>query len=129
MLFNNARCRALTPDYVNNATGLQLHRFQWLDSDDLIGEIPHRWNMLVGYDKLRPLREVSNLHYTIGGPYFREYRNTDYAATWFVGLEAMLRCDQRVKGVKKKAKRKPKTKPKKSHRGKVKARKAKGRKR
>jgi hypothetical protein len=114
MLFNNARCRALTPDYVNTATGLQLHRFQWLGNDDLIGEIPHRWNVLVGYDKRRPLKEVSNLHYTIGGPYFREYRNSDYAKQWFDGRDAMQRCDQRAK---------------KKAAGKAKAKTAKGRKR
>ncbi len=108
MLFNNARCRALTPDYVNTATGLQLHRFQWLESDDLIGEIPHRWNLLVGYDKRLPLKDVSNLHYTIGGPYFREYRDTDYAKQWFDERERMLRVDQKTKKAKtaKKAKRK-----------------------
>ena len=95
MLFNNAKCRTLTPEYVNTATGLQLHRFQWLQSDDLIGDIPHRWNLLVGYDKRRPLKDVSNLHYTIGGPYFREYRNTDYAKQWFDERERMLRVDQK----------------------------------
>ncbi|HEX9568616.1 MAG TPA: hypothetical protein VF987_02975 [Rhodospirillales bacterium] len=97
MLFNNAKCRTLTPEYVNTATGLQLHRFQWLQSDDLIGDIPHRWNLLVGYDKRRPLKDVSNLHYTIGGPYFREYRNTDYAKQWFDERERMLRVDQKPK--------------------------------
>ena len=107
MLFNNAKCRTLTPEYVNTATGLQLHRFQWLQSDDLIGEIPHRWNLLVGYDKRRPLKDVSNLHYTIGGPYFREYRNTDYAKQWFDERERMLRVDQKPKKPKaKKAKAK-----------------------
>ena len=107
MLFNNAKCRTLTPEYVNTATGLQLHRFQWLQSDDLIGDIPHRWNLLVGYDKRRPLKDVSNLHYTIGGPYFREYRNTDYAKQWFDERERMLRVDQKPKKPKaKKAKAK-----------------------
>ena len=38
MLFNNPRCRALTPDYVNTASGLDLHRFAWV-GDGLIGEI------------------------------------------------------------------------------------------
>jgi hypothetical protein len=28
MLFNNTRCRALTPEYVNTATGLELHQFK-----------------------------------------------------------------------------------------------------
>ncbi len=101
MLFNNAKCRTLTPEYVITATGLQLHRFQWLQSDDLIGDIPHRWNWLVGYDKRRPLKDVSNLHYTIGGPYFREYRNTDYARQWFDERERMLRVDQSGKKSKK----------------------------
>ena len=68
MLFNNAKCRALTPDYVNSASGLQLHQFQWLESEDLIGALPQRWNHLVGYDA--PSEDVSLAHFTIGGPYF-----------------------------------------------------------
>ena len=94
MLFNNAKCTALSPDYVNTATGLELHRFKWLDSDDLIGDIPHRWNQLVGYDETLPTDQVSNLHYTIGGPYFDDYQDTDYADEWFAERDAMLRCDQ-----------------------------------
>ncbi len=49
MLFNNARCKALTPEYVNTASGLELHQFKWLANDDLIGELPDRWNHLVGF--------------------------------------------------------------------------------
>jgi hypothetical protein len=45
MLFNNERCRALSADYVNSATGLELHRFAWVD-DGLIGELPLEWNWL-----------------------------------------------------------------------------------
>jgi hypothetical protein len=33
MLFNNARCAALTPEYVNRASGLELHQFKWLESE------------------------------------------------------------------------------------------------
>ena len=95
MLFNNEKCKALTPDFVNTATGLELHRYQWLDGDHLIGDIPHRWNHLVGYDETVPVGEVSNLHYTIGGPYFDYYKDTDYAAEWFAEKDAMLRCDQK----------------------------------
>ena len=36
MLFNNERCRALTPRYVSAASGLELHRFAWTE-DRLIG--------------------------------------------------------------------------------------------
>ena len=95
MLFNNAKCKALTPEFVNTGTGLELHRFQWLDSDGEIGEIPHRWNHLVGYDEKVSTDQVSNLHYTIGGPYFDDYRDTDYADEWFRERDAMLRCDQK----------------------------------
>ncbi len=98
MLFNTAKCTALTPDYVNTATGLELHRFQWLGDDGQIGEIPHRWNHLVGYDETVPVAEISNLHYTIGGPYFDDYRDTDYAEEWFAEKAAMERCDQKPKG-------------------------------
>jgi hypothetical protein len=90
ILFNNARCRALTPDYVNTATGLQLHQFKWLGDDSLIGEIPHRWNHLVDYDPHLPLDQVSFLHYTEGGPYFEAYRNCGYAAEWFAERDRAL---------------------------------------
>lgn len=93
MLFNNARCRALTPAYVNEATGLQLHQFKWLADEQLIGELPHGWNHLVGYDRYDP--EASNVHFTDGGPYFAEHADCDYAQEWFAERERMLRVDQR----------------------------------
>lgn len=96
MLFNNEKCRALTPEYVNTASGLDLHQFKWLASDDLIGELPHKWNHLVGYDPVS--EEASNVHFTIGGPYFNEYVSCEYAHEWFAERDAMLRVDQRTKG-------------------------------
>lgn len=82
MLMNNAKCKALTPEYVETATGLDLHRFRWL-KDEEIGALPARWNHLVDYDPHLPLDDISNLHYTKGGPYFADYRNCGYAAEWF----------------------------------------------
>jgi hypothetical protein len=90
MLFNAAKCQALTPDYVNTASGLELHRFHWLGDDNLIGEIPHRWNHLVDYDPEVPVSEISNLHYTTGGPYFEEYKDCGYADEWRVERDQML---------------------------------------
>lgn len=90
MLMNCAKCTALTPDYVNTASGLELHRFDWLGDDTLIGELPLRWNFLVGeYDKL-PISEISNLHFTLGCPYFAAYKDCDYAELWRQEREAML---------------------------------------
>jgi len=88
MLFNNARCRALTPAFVNTASGLELHQFKWLDHDDLIGSLPDRWNHLVGYNPPRP--DAALVHYTLGGPYFEAYRDCEYAQEWFAEREAML---------------------------------------
>ncbi len=90
MLFNNDKCSVLTPDYVNSATGLDLHRFNWLESDELIGEIPPRWNHLVDYDPALPAEDISNLHYTTGGPYFEEYRNCGYADLWLQERDRMM---------------------------------------
>lgn len=89
MMFNNAKCRALTPDYVNRASGLELHQFKWLGNDELIGALPDRWNHLVGYSA--PRRDASLVHYTLGGPYFDEYRDCEYSKEWFAERDAMLR--------------------------------------
>jgi len=94
MLFNNAKCRALTPDYVNTASGLELHQFKWLGNDDLIGELPHRWNHLVGYDA--PRRDAALVHHTSGGPYYQELRDCEYAAEWNEELRKTMRVDQRT---------------------------------
>ena len=96
MLMNCAKCEALTPDYVNTASGLDLHRFHWLESDDLIGEIPHRWNHLVDYDDPVPVAELSNLHYTIGGPYFADFKDCGYSAEWFRERDDMLHAQQKT---------------------------------
>ena len=93
MLFNAARCQALTPDYVNTASGLELHQFKWLESEDLIGELPPTWNHLV--DVNEPRDDLALIHYTIGGPYFDDYRDCGYAAEWWAAHAEMEHCDQR----------------------------------
>ena len=93
MLFNCAKCKALTPDYVNSASGLELHQFKWLGDDSLIGEIPDTWNHLVGYQEARP--GMSLIHYTIGGPYFNEYQDCEYAEEWRKERDALMFCAQR----------------------------------
>lgn len=80
MLFNNARCTALTPSYVNSASAADLHRFTWTQ-DALIGDIPLEWNWLVSEYSHNP--DAKNVHFTRGGPYFDEYRGCDYAEEWF----------------------------------------------
>lgn len=85
MLLNNAKCAALTPDYVNSATGLQLHRFQWID-DSLIGFLPLDLNHLVG--EYEPKPDARILHWTLAGPWFD--RRTAHADRWFAARARML---------------------------------------
>lgn len=92
MLFNCAKCTALTPDFVNSATGLQLHQFKWLGGDSLIGELPPRWNHLVDYDP--PVSDPAILHYTIGGPFYDDFKDCGFSDRWFAQREAMLHCAQ-----------------------------------
>jgi hypothetical protein len=90
MLLNCDQCTALTPDYVNNATGLELHQFKWLNSESLIGELPRIWNFLADYYKHDA--EAKLVHYTDGGPYYKESRTVDYAADWFAMYEDANQC-------------------------------------
>ena len=91
ILFNNAQCRKLTPDYVDTATGLELHQFKWLSSESEIGEIPARWNHLVDYNL--DIEDPANLHFTNGGPYFEEYRDCSYSDLWRNEFSDMISFD------------------------------------
>ena len=92
MIFNNERCRALTPEYVNSASGLELHRFAWTD-DGLIGSLPREWNWLVTEYPYNADAKI--VHYTLGGPYFEGYRDCDYAAEWFDEFRSMSLTGER----------------------------------
>lgn len=84
MLFNCRECGDLTPDYVNSASGLDLHQFQWLP-ERKIGALPRAWNHLVG---VYPYDEDAKLvHFTTGGPWLEEYAEVDYADEWFKELK------------------------------------------
>lgn len=87
MVFDADRCRALTPEYVNAASGLQLHRFQWCP-DERIATLPVDLNWLVGEYEPNPTARM--LHYTLGGPYFAETRDCDHADLWRLEQGAMM---------------------------------------
>jgi len=83
MLFNNAKCTSLTPELVQYEDGLFLHQFKWLESEELIGELPNTWNFLVGEEEKLEHDQLPDLiHYTLGGPYFENYIGCDYEETW-----------------------------------------------
>lgn len=89
MLFNNEKCTALTPQYVNTAGGLDLHQFKWLPEDE-VGDLPNYWNKLVGYDGTQ---NPSMVHYTSGGPYFDAYRGCDHNIEWYAERASMLNIE------------------------------------
>lgn len=94
MLFNNAKCKTLSPEYVNAATGLELHQFKWLAHDGLIGALAPTWNYLVGYDATK--KDVSLVHYTIGGPYFADYADCAYSKEWLDEKGYMLAVSEKA---------------------------------
>lgn len=86
--------RRLTPDWIENATGAELHRFTWIP-DERIGELPTEWNWLP--DEYGTNTNAKLLHYTLGTPCFHEFATTPQADEWH--REHMLAdyCLQRSK--------------------------------
>lgn len=89
MLVNNGLCKSLTPEYVNTASGLQLHQMHWL-KDEQIGSLPLYWNHLVGEYEPNPNAKI--LHYTLGGPWHGdEFADGEEARLWRDELASMTR--------------------------------------
>ena len=88
MLFDCAMCPQLTPAYVNNASGLELHQFKWLGNESMIGELDKNWNHLVGEYKPNPDAKI--VHYTRGTPCFAKYSRCEYADEWYTERNLML---------------------------------------
>lgn len=86
MLFNCSRCRALTPELVNSASGLHLHQLCWL-KDEEIGSLPPQWNVLVGVQPVPPDARI--LHYTLGGPWFEDCKSMVLADRWHEAHRAL----------------------------------------
>lgn len=76
MLFNCAKCKMLTPNYIENFTSTKL---LWINPEE-VGNLPSEWNHLVGYDEKRP--DAKLIHYTQGNPCFPETIDCEYAKDW-----------------------------------------------
>lgn len=66
-------------DIANTLPGRDLHRFCWLE-DDQIGEIHCRWNWLVGHSD--PAVDPAIVHFTDGIPTMPGYEDCAYADEW-----------------------------------------------
>lgn len=74
----------LTHKRLNGWPGRDLHAFGWLD-DAEIGELPAEWNYLVGVQgqpATRHPQPAALLHYTLGGPWFHDWKGGDHDDLW-----------------------------------------------
>lgn len=71
--------RTLTPEFVESATGAQLHRFTWIP-DENIGELPKAWNWLP--DEFGRNDDAKLLHWTLGTPCFHDFAMEPMAEEW-----------------------------------------------
>lgn len=76
MFFNCAKCAALVPQYVDDPR-IPLFDFAWAKK---VGELPHEWNHLVGYEPPNPNAKLA--HYTQGVPGFPETAKSEFADEW-----------------------------------------------
>lgn len=81
MLFNcdHPANRRLTIEAINETPGRDLHRFCWLQ-DDEIGSLPMEWNWLAGHSP--KTIEPALVHYTEGVPPLPGYERAPYADEW-----------------------------------------------
>jgi lipopolysaccharide biosynthesis glycosyltransferase len=70
--------RRLTRELVGEAGGQFLHRFSWLNDED-IGELPPQWNALA---LEQDISCASLIHYTLGIPGIEHYKHCDGAEHW-----------------------------------------------
>lgn len=76
MLFNNAKCATLTPQFVESQAN-PLFDMKWAQK---VGILPKEWNHLVGYDAPNPKAKLA--HYTQGVPVFPETAKSEFADEW-----------------------------------------------
>jgi lipopolysaccharide biosynthesis glycosyltransferase len=65
-------------NFINTQSMSFMHRFGWLN-DKEIGSLPYQWNYLEGWYNSNDAKAV---HYTRGGPWFKDWQTVDYAAEW-----------------------------------------------
>ena len=100
VLYNCAHSRNahLNLENLNSKDGLWHHRFSWID-DSEIGKLSHEWNWLTDWYKDPEDGSPKALHYTEGGPWFDNYKDTAYADIW-LDIEAEFKNKRYWEGMK-----------------------------
>lgn len=87
---SHSHCKKLTPEYVQNASGADLHQFKWTDR---IGELDARWNWLVDETHCPHNDDARLLHFTRGIPAFTDYAKCDHANDWWEEMHRVTNVD------------------------------------
>jgi hypothetical protein len=77
MLFNCAKCRTLTPEWIDDQANAPNKISSWAGD---IGQLEPRWNHLVGYDQPNP--DAAIAHFTMGIPCFPETTDDEFGDEW-----------------------------------------------
>lgn len=90
MIFNNSHpdVKKLTPEYVNNSHPLNLHQFGWTGE---IGEISKEYNYLVDENEYMQSDCVKFFHFTLGGPWYDDYKKCTHSELWLQEMKDFLR--------------------------------------
>jgi lipopolysaccharide biosynthesis glycosyltransferase len=79
--------KMLTPEFISSQDGKFLHRFMWLDEED-IGELPVEWNWLAIEYPSNP--DAKLVHYTLGTPCFSEYSKSEMSEIWHSAFDLTM---------------------------------------
>jgi cytidyltransferase-like protein len=85
--------RSVDLKMVNEESGKYLHRFSWLP-DHAIGSLSVEWNWLTDWYKQPKDGYPKALHYTLGGPWFKNYKTCDYSELWMTAYDAVVERDE-----------------------------------
>jgi hypothetical protein len=72
---------------VNNQTGMYLHQLLWAGTH--IGALPIAYNYLEGWHTKNDCPNPVAVHFTRGGPWFKDWGNVEYADEWLAVAKEM----------------------------------------
>lgn len=79
--------KVLTPEIVNSQTGTWLHQFSWLHENQ-IGHLGFDYNWI---ENISTSVSQKVIHYTLGGPWFSDYRDVMFGDLWVEEYERWQR--------------------------------------
>lgn len=85
--------RGLTPEKVNTMSGTDLHSFSWL-KDYEIGHLGFEYNWIESTSPGDVIPKV--IHYTTGGPWFKECKEVLFADRWENEYKSMFKASEGV---------------------------------